>query len=136
IVFGACVVFPLDSDAAFVVFDPIWYGLNAAEAPERSVVAHHLLFHVLVIPLTQGLRAAGFGMPGHLATRVLSGLGAAAILLLFVAMAGPRRRLAGMGVFLLLLSSGGILLEAFTGENILPACAAALGAIWLASRPA
>src|SRR5262245_4641651 len=88
-------LFPYDSDAAFVVHDPLYYGIQAERTPAESINPSHPLFHGLVLLLVAPLRALGVAMPGHAACRIVSGLGGAWLLLQICALAGRRRLLAG-----------------------------------------
>ncbi|MAG56635.1 MAG: hypothetical protein CMJ83_10130 [Planctomycetes bacterium] len=127
-------LFAWDADGAFLVHDPLFFAVNAETRPWSSLIGHHPAFHVLVNFTTAGARACGLEHPGHVGVRVVSGLGAAAIVLLLAAIAGPGRRGLGAAFALPLLATRGFLLEAGAGENVLPACAAGLAALWFASR--
>jgi hypothetical protein len=131
---AALFLFPADSDAAFANYDGLWYGLNAERAGARCIVAHHILFHVAVIALVQPVEALGVPFAGGVACRIVAGAGAAIVLVL-VASRARGRFLVGFGFAILLFSCRSFLVEAGVGENVLPACAAALAALVIASRP-
>jgi hypothetical protein len=116
---GALRLFPLDCDGSHALHDPIWAGTLAERDPRGSLLAHHLLYHVLAALLAPALDALGCTMPGFLATRVLSGLASAAILLLLAGLSGPGRRHVGLALGLLLFSMRGFFLEGMLGENVL-----------------
>jgi hypothetical protein len=140
VLLGACgfgvalFLFPVHSDAAFANYDGLWYGMNAERAGARCIVAHHMLFHVAVMAVLPPLRAFGVENPGGVACRIVAGLGAAALLLL-VASRARNRLIVGAGFALMLLASRTFIVEAATGENVLPACALGLGALIVAARP-
>lgn len=131
---GSIFLFPTWADASFAVNDPLWFAHAAEHDPWNGVMGHHPLYHVLVAGAAAPLRAAGVAQPADVACKVVSGFGAAAIVLLLGLAAGPRRRTLGLLCVLPLLASRGFILEAATGENVLPACAAALGTLLLACR--
>jgi hypothetical protein len=140
--FAACAIgiavtlFPFDSDGAFAIHDGIWMGMGAEGAdPEASISPHHPLFHVLAIALARLLAALGVAHPGHVAIRILAGLGGAWLLVQVLRLSGAARPWAGAGFALVLLCSRGFVMEAASGENVLPAAAAALFALRLAARP-
>jgi hypothetical protein len=128
-------LYPFDCDAAFAVHDAIWYGDGAERCPEQSINPHHPLFHGFVIALVPPLRALGVEGPGHVATRIVAGLGGAWLLLQICALAGRRRVLVGLAFAVVLFCTRGFLVEAASGENVLPATAAALFALTQAVRP-
>jgi hypothetical protein len=128
-------LWPYDSDGAFAVHDPLWYGMDAERSPAGSINPHHPLFHVLVVSLTSPLRALGIEAPGHVASRIVAGLGAAWILLQICALAGRRRVLVGAAFAGLLTCTRGFIAETASGENVLPAAAAALFALTSAAKP-
>ncbi len=129
VVTGAFVVFPFGSDAEYVVFDPVWYAAGAERGSVDSILAHHPLFHLALTGLAQGADAMGVGRPGHVAARLMSGLGAAWVLLLLAGLSGRNRWRVGAGLGLFLLMGRTFFFEAFTGENVLPAIAAGLAAL-------
>lgn len=131
----ALFLYPFDADAVFAVHDGIWYAVGAERYPAESINPHHPLFHGFVIGLTYVLRDLGVANPGHVAIRIVAGLGGAWLLLQICALAGRRRVLVGSAFALLLLCTRGYLIEMGTGENVLPAAAAALFALRLAARP-
>jgi hypothetical protein len=131
----ALFLYPFDSDAAFAVHDSIWYAVGAERYPAGSINPHHPLFHGFLIALVPPLRSLGIEQPGHVAARIVSGLGAAWLLLQICALAGRRRILVGSAFALLLLVTRGYIIEVATGENVLPAAAAALFALRVAARP-
>jgi hypothetical protein len=124
----------VDCDGAFAIYDGIEYGLRSDALQRASINPHHPLFHALALPLVIALRAIDVGGAGHVAVRILSGLGGAWLLLQICAAAAPRR-LAGAAFAAPLLASRGFLVEAAAGETILPGAAAALFALRTASRP-
>lgn len=128
-------LYPFDSDGAFAVHDALWYGIGAERFPAGSINPHHPLFHVLVLALVPPIRALGIEAPGHMAARVVAGVGAAWLLLQICALAGRRRILVGAAFAGVLLCSRGFIVEAAAGENVLPAAAAALFALISAARP-
>ena len=133
VVVGAFAVFPFGCDAEYVVFDPVWYAVGAErDLAATTVKAHHPLFHLLVAGIAAPLDLAGVPRPGHIGTRLLSGLGAGMILLLLAGLAGRERWRVGAGLGLLLLTGRAWFLEAFTGENVLPAIAAGMAALFAA----
>jgi hypothetical protein len=131
----ALFLFPFDSDGALAVNDGVWFGIGAEEYPAGSISPHHPLFHVLAAALVPLLRSFGAEHPGHLAVRILAGAGAAWLLLQIFAAAG-RRVLVGAGFALVVFSLRGVIVETAAGETVIPAAAAALAAVVLASRPA
>lgn len=126
---GAFAAFPFGCDAEYVVFDPVWYAAGAERAVAKTVIAHHPLFHLLVVAVAKPLQALGVPHAGHVGIRLLSGAGAAVILLLLAGLSGRTRWRVGAGLAVLLLATRSWFLEAFTGENVLPAIAAALIAL-------
>ncbi|HMS16432.1 MAG TPA: hypothetical protein PKA37_06290 [Planctomycetota bacterium] len=131
---AAWFLFPPDSDAAFSLYDPVWYAKEAIHRPAQFVYSHHLLFHLLVLPAAHGLQALGMEAPGVYAIRLISGLAMGAMALLFL------RTGASKGVvalfFLAIFLTRGWFLEGMLGENVLPACAAAVACFLLAhERP-
>jgi hypothetical protein len=128
-------LFPHDSDAAFVAHDALYYGMQAERTPARSLNPSHPGFHALVLALVGPLRGLGVAHPGHVACRIVAGLGAAWLLLQIAALAGPSRLLAGAGFALVIAASRGFVIETALGENVIPAAAAALFALTVAARP-
>lgn len=135
VVAGAFLIFPYACDGEYVLFDPVWYAGGAHRYDADVVKSHHLLFHLTVMGVASVADSFSLEDPGHVATRTLSGLGAAGILLALVALAGPRRWRVGAGLFIALLATRAFFLEAFLGENVLPATAVALWALLMALRP-
>jgi hypothetical protein len=133
---GSLLLVPPFSDLAYAQNDGLWFGDWAERDPRGSIVGHHPLFHVLVLAFLPLVRSLGIPHPGHVATRAVSGL-ALALILLLVARAGPSRRGAGPGFLLALalLSTRGFLVEAATGENVLLGVALALLPVLEACRP-
>jgi hypothetical protein len=131
----AVFLYPVDCDAAFAVHDAIWYGVQAENNPTGSISPHHPLFHVFVGALVGPLRGLGVEGPGHVATRVVAGLGASWLLLQICALAGRNRVLVGAVFALVVLCTRGFIVELGAGENVLPAAAAALFALTRAARP-
>ena len=130
VVIGAFAIFPFGCDAEYVVFDPVWYAAGAEQGVAADTVkAHHPLFHLLAAAIAKPLELVGVLRPGHVGTRLLSGAGAATILLLLVGLAGRQRWRVGAGLALFLLAGRTWFLEAFTGENVLPAIAAGMIAL-------
>jgi hypothetical protein len=127
-------LYPFDCDAAFAVHDAIWYGLSAERDPRGSINPHHPLFHGSVWGLTVPLRKLGVEGVGHVASRLVAWVGAACLLLQLCAAAGRRRILVGAAFAFVLFSTRGFLVEMASGENVLPAAAASLLSITLASR--
>lgn len=126
-------LFPFDGDAAFVTHDALWYGMNAERSPAASIYPSHPLFHVIVLALLGPLRALDVPEPGHVACRIVAGLGGAWLLLQVCALAGSRRLLVGSAFALVLLASRGFVIETGTGENVVPATAAGLFALTCAA---
>jgi hypothetical protein len=131
----ALALFPHDSNGALAVHDGAWYGMGAESDPLGWIMPHHPLFHALAAALVPPVRALGAPHPGHLAVRILSGLGAIWLLLQIVRLAGPGRALVGGTFALLVFCTRGFLVEAASGETVLPAAAAALFALRVAARP-
>jgi hypothetical protein len=127
--------FPFDCDGAIAVHDGAAYGVGANLLDRGSISPHHPLFHVLALGLVPPLRALGVPHAGHVAVRILSGAGAAWILLQIAFLAGRRRLLTGAAFALVVLASGGFIVEAGLGETVLPGVAAALFTLVIASRP-
>jgi hypothetical protein len=125
---------PADSDGALAAINGVTYGLSAETERLDTIAPHHPLFHTLARALVGPLRALGVERPGHAAVRVLSGAGAAAVLVLVIRLAGRDRRLLGVGFALLLSCTRGFLVDASVGDTILPGCAGALFALTLATR--
>lgn len=132
---GCLLLYAWDSDASFALCDPLYAALHAEEAPWSTVSGHHPLFHVLVNGATAALDAAGVARPGHLAVRLVAGLGAALVVILVASCAGRGRLRLGLLVALPLLVTRGFVMVGATGENGLPACAAALACLMAAARP-
>lgn len=128
-------LYPFDCDAAFAVHDGIWYGIDAETKPSGSINPHHPLFHVLLLACVKPLRELGISGPGHVAARIVAGVGGILVILQIIALAGRKRVLVGCAFALVLLSSRGFLVELASGENVLPATAAALFALRVAARP-
>jgi hypothetical protein len=128
-------LYPIDCDAAFAVHDAIWYAIGAEQFPAGSLNPHHPLFHGIVLGLVPPLRALGVEGPGHVAVRIVAGLGGAWLLIQIAALAGRRRLLVGAAFAFTLFCTRGFLIEMAGGENVLPAAAASLWALRLASRP-
>ena len=133
-VLGSVNLFAWDADGAFAVNDGLWYAKHAEEEPWTRVSGHHPLFHVVLNATTAALASFDVPHPGHVGGRILGGLAAGVIVLTLGAMAGHGRFGIGVLCALPLLATRGFVIEAGTGENVLPACAAALLALWLASR--
>lgn len=131
----ALTLLPFDSDGALAIHDPVYYGMGAERDPLGWILPHHPLFHALAAALTPPLRALGSAHPGHLSVRIISGLGAVWLLLQIVAMAGKDRALAGGGFALVLFATRGFLFETAAGETVIPAAAAAVFALRLATKP-
>jgi hypothetical protein len=128
-------LYPVDSDAAFAVHDAIWYGEQAQSSPLQSISPHHPLFHVFVLGLLQPLRVLGVAGPGHVAIRIVAGIGASWLILQICGLAGRRRLLVGAAFAFVILCSRGFIVELASGENVLPAAAAALFALTTAAKP-
>jgi hypothetical protein len=126
--------FPVDCDGAFASQDGVEYGLGADRLDPASINPHHPLFHAFALLLTRPLRALGVDHAGHVAVRILSGLGGAWLLLQICACAGRGRALAGAAFALPVLASRGFVVEAAAGETILPGVAAAVFALGLAAK--
>jgi hypothetical protein len=127
-------LFPWDSDASFAVNDPLGYAHGAETTPWSSIVAHHPLIHVLAAWLVGPLQALHVEHPGHVAVRILSGLGAACSVLLLAAMAGWARAAAACALILPLICTRGFLLESATGESVVTSAALCVATLWVASR--
>jgi hypothetical protein len=128
-------LFPFDSDGAISVNDGIWWAEGAERYPRQSIDPAHPLFHVVVAGITGALAQLGLPHPGHVATRLVAGAGAAWLLVQILALAGRGRVAAGFLFACAVLSSRGFIVETAAGENVLPAAAAALCALTLAARP-
>src|SRR5262245_43433783 len=124
-------LYPFDSDAAFAVHDAIWYAVGAERFPGGSVNPHHPLFHGFVIGFTWLLKEFGVSGPGHVATRIVAGLGGSWLLVQICALAARRRVLVGAAFAFALFCYRGFLVEMAAGENVVPAAAAALRAFRL-----
>ena len=122
----AFVVFPYDADATYALYDPVWYGEAAVQRPAESIFSHHLLFHVCALSLAQPLHGMGVQDAGPIAIRIISVLGTLGLAALLLILAGPRHRLVATLAILALVATRGFFMEATLGENVLPACAAAL----------
>jgi hypothetical protein len=122
----AVTLYAPDSDAAFAVWDGAWYGHMAQWHTPLSILPHHPGFHALVAGLMAVLRSAGVADAGHVAARVVAGIGAALVLVLIARLSGPGRRGIGLLFALVLFGSRCFILETATGENLFPAFAAAL----------
>ena len=127
--------FPVDCDGAFGVHDGVAYGIAADRMERGSISPHHPLFHAVALALVPPLRALDVPHPGHVAIRILAGLGAAWLLLQICWLAGRERVLVGAAFALPLLASSGFLVETAAGETMLPGAAAALFAVTTAARP-
>jgi hypothetical protein len=125
---------PIDSDGAFAINDGIHYAA-AAESGKTSVIARHPLFHVLVQSTTGALRALGAAHPGHIAIRIVSGVGAAWLVIVLTLLAGRQRWYAGWLCGCFALSCRFVLLDSAAGETVVIATAASLSAFALALRP-
>jgi len=139
---GAAVfaLFPTMSDADFVVYDPVLHGASLDRVLESGndpagILTHpnHPLFHQLTYLIARPLRSLEVERPALVASRILNGIGMAVIVLVISSLAGPRRWLVGFGFALLAIACRGVILDAGTGENIIPGAAAALLALRLAS---
>jgi hypothetical protein len=136
VVLGVCLfLFGWDADGGFAIHDPMFYASHAEDQPWTSVSGHHPGFHVLVNGVTEVLGRAGVERPGYMGVRVVSGLGAAALVVLIAGLAGRRRLQVGVLFALPFVATRGFVMEGATGENVLPAAAAALLALVLAARP-
>lgn len=133
-VLAAFCFYPPDADAAYALYDPVWYEKEAIERPSRFVYSHHLLFHLLVLPVASALQSAGFEHPGVWSIRLWSGLGAGVIGLLLLGFGGRTGTRFALLFFLALLSTRGFFHEFALGENVVPACASALAAFYVAYR--
>jgi hypothetical protein len=122
----AVFLYEKDADGAFAIWDGLWYGHYAELRPAQSILPHHPLFHLIVAGLTKCLASQGFDGPGHLAIRIVAGLGAALVIWLVAALCGPGRPWVGFAFALVLFSTRAFIAEAATGENLLPGFAAAL----------
>ncbi len=132
-VVGAIWLYPFDADGPFSMHDGIWYGINAESKPKEAIIGHHPLFHVAALGLVALLRMGHVDAPGHVAIRILAGAGGAALLWGLFRIAGPRPWI-GLGLALVLACSRSFIVEAAVGENVLPACAAALWCLTLAAK--
>lgn len=122
----AVFLFPVDSDGAFASFDGVIYGIEAEQGTLPPENAFHPLFHVVKFPITRALARAGVASPGHVAVRLLAGIGAAWALWLVALAAGRAAWVAGAAFAAVLLATRGFLVNAAAGETVVPACAAAL----------
>jgi hypothetical protein len=126
---------PPDSDGAYQAFDGALYGLMIEHGDLGAMTGHHPLFHVAGLAVGKVLAAGGVERPGHVAVRILSALGAALALLLIARAPGRERWPLGALTGAALFCTWGFLTKAAVGETIVPACAALLWALDLASRP-
>jgi hypothetical protein len=115
-----------DADGAFAIYDGAWYGHYAERYPAYSVLPHHPLFHLVVAGITALLGAAGVAGPGHVAVRLVAGLGGALVVWMVAGLADRRRRTAGAAFAFALFATRGFIAETATGENLFPAFAGAL----------
>ncbi len=123
--------YPWNADAGFAVNDALWYA-HAAETDGRaSINGHHPLFHLILLPVTQLLRASGVEHPGHMAVRFVAGFSLSAVILLCGALAGWRRR--ALAPLLLLLVTRCVFIETAVGESLALSAATILFALRLAS---
>ncbi len=127
-------LFPVDADGPFSIHDGIWHGIKAERNPANSIVPHHPLFHIIVLVVVPVVRLFAAHDVGHVAVRVVSGAGGVAILALIGLAAGRRRWIAGLAFAAVMFSCRGFIIEAATGENVLPAVAGALVVLFTASR--
>jgi hypothetical protein len=129
-------LFPSDSDAAYSLFDPVWYASEALHRPANFIYSHHLLFHGLALPAVHGLKAIGFTDAGSMGIRLLSALAMACLCIVFMRSARRAGVAVGLTLVFSLIATRGFFLESLLGENVVPACAAALLAVLLAhERP-
>jgi hypothetical protein len=131
----ALVLYAHDADGAFAIYDGAWYGHFAECHPFHSILPHHPLFHVIALGVTQILRLAHVVHPGHVAIRLVAGIGGALVLLQIARLAGPERRWAGAAFAFVVFATRGFIAEAATGENVLPAIATALLLLECAAAP-
>jgi len=127
-------LFPVDSDGAFAAYDGVGYAMAAERGVSEPSNFYHPLFHTAASAATSALRRLGVERPGHVAVRVVSGLGAVAAFLLVALAAGARRWVAGLGFAAALLATRAFVVDAAIGETVVPGCAAALWAVAEASR--
>jgi uncharacterized protein len=127
---AALVLFPMGSDA-MLASDGVWYGIELEADAPSSIRGNHPLFHVAAWPLAEILEATGIRHPGHWALRLLSASGAG---VLAYVVAGLGLGFAGLAAAAYLLASRMFVIEAATGENVVPATAAALLAATAAVR--
>ncbi len=123
---GSLLLYPWDSDASIIAHDPVYYAESGQSDPWGSVPAQHLLYHVLVNIVTGAGEVMGVEHPGHAAVRLVSGMGALALLLLICTIAGPGRRSLGALLCLPLLLTRTFVFEAAVGESVIPGAAAGL----------
>lgn len=122
---GLASAYSEDSDAAYLLSDPVWYAFVAENSPTSGIIPHHPGFHLLHHGLTRLLLALGIQGPGSSALRLLSMLSWLLIAALALKGRTPRASL-GVALFLLVVfSTRGAWLVTVTGENTLPAAAAA-----------
>lgn len=126
---------PIDSDGAFAINDGFHYAA-AAESGKTAIIARHPLFHLIVQWTTEALRALGAAHPGHVAVRIVSGVGAAWLVVVLTLLAGRQRWYAGWLCGCFALSCRFVLLDSAAGETLVIATAASLTAFALALRPA
>lgn len=132
----ALTLYAHDADGAFAIYDGAWYGHFAEYHPFHSILPHHPLFHAIALGLTELLRLAHVVHPGHVAIRLVAGIGGALVLLQIARLAGPERRWAGAAFAFVVFATRGFIAEAATGENLLPAIASALLLLECAAAPA
>ena len=128
-------VFPVESDAGYVINDALWNASGPELRPWTEISAHHPLFHVAANLLTPVLDACGVEQPGHHAAKMLSAMSGALGSALSVLAGGARRWWAGLLVAAPLVATSGFWIEAGTGENVLLGVAGALLATAVALDP-
>lgn len=127
-------LFPADSDGAFAAYDGVGYAMAAETGASEPSNFYHPLFHTAAKAATSALRRFDVERPGHVAVRVVSGLGAVATFLLIALAAGAKRWVAGLGFAAALFATWMFLVDAAIGETVVPGFAAALWAVAEASR--
>lgn len=132
---GGYLVFPVESDAGYVINDALWNGSGPELRPWREISAHHPLFHIAANLLTPVLDACGVDQPGHHAAKTLSALSGALVIALIVLAGGARRWWAGLLIAAPLAATRGFWIEAGTGENVLLGAVGALLATAAALDP-
>lgn len=116
---GSYLVFPVESDAGYVINDALWNASGPELTPWQDISAHHPLFHIAANLLTPALDACGVGQPGHHAAKTLSALSGALIIALLALAGGAQRWWAGLLVGAPILATRAFWIEAGTGENVL-----------------